>query len=113
MKKVIITLIVDGALMSCWYLGKIEGIEGALNIAMFYMWACAVIGILISAIKAEDMWSGEQSINPLSQAADVIFITIAAYYCYYWLAALYAIASIIILGKKAEYINSYKENNNG
>lgn len=106
MKKVFITLIIDLAILGCWYLGKFESVEGALNIAVFYMWFSSVVGIIITPIDADKLYKDIPMANPLSWLADIAFTTIAAFYGHYWLASCYAFASIVLYTKKKERIDS-------
>lgn len=112
MKKLLLNLVVDSAILSCWYFGLYEGVEGLVSIAVFYMWASVVGAFAFLFLDPNDIFKGKEWHNPLSIAGDIAFIVIAVFHGFIILASFYSFATIIVTAKKQSYIEKQKELDN-
>jgi hypothetical protein len=96
MKRILISLVVEGAFLGCLYAWKFRGIEGAGNVVACYLWVCAVLAgvLLIAALKG--LTEAPPPVNRfgrfVGRFADLVAAVVLVWFGHFVLAALVGFA---------------------
>lgn len=101
-------IILTTALNAALYLAMIDGVDGALNIAVFIMWAMAILNVLI-------MFTSEASLlrepdKHFLYRGVLILLTFgtafhSVYWGYFWAPAIWMVSVFVRLVRKYELNN--------
>ena len=89
------------------YLGMIREVDGALNIAVFIMWAMAIMSAFSMFISEDDLRKSAKCFVFVWAVRLITFATVfhSIWWGYYWAPSIWFIAVVVVLARRYEIDN--------
>lgn len=98
---------INGALAAAMWFGLYEGVQGALNVALFSTWVIGIVGLLSNSDRvvnaSVDSLATRSMPKPVDTARDLAIVAAFTWYGYWWTAVVFflGVASMELARNKA------------
>lgn len=90
-------IVTDAILAGLFYVGKVDGVSQAIDVAVFWLWVVSILKLIIAfVVKKEtvDKMPRPAGFDYYHATTEVLTISALVWFGFFWLAAVYLIAVI-------------------